>query len=167
MYGLSDANYKMNTIKYESIGKIYDSTGKLIFTFPSDTELIKIPLDLWFVINYYCKDFILYVVGSYSKKYPGYHLMTQTELGYNSNLLQFYRTNNGILSIGNFKGGYIGGVNCELERFGPVKTDQSMIKYNDNVLFKDERNSDINFYYIAAYGACHLINVGLFMLDNS
>lgn len=156
----------MNTIKYESIGKIYDSTGKLIFTFPSDTELIKIPLDLWFVINYYRKDFILYVVGSHSKEYAGYHLMTQTELRYNSKLSQFYGINKGISSIDNFNGGYVGGVNCELERMGSVETRQTVIKYDDNVLFKDQRNSDIDFDYSAAYGECHPINVGLFMLDN-
>lgn len=157
----------MNTIKYESIGKIYDSTGKLIFTFPSDTELIKIPLDLWLVINYYRKDFILFVVGSHLKKYAGYHLMTQKELTRNSKLAQFYRINNGIPSIDNFKGGYVGGAKCGIERVGFVKTCQTTIKYNDNVLIKDHRNSDIDFDYVIAYKEYGHRNVGLFILDNS
>lgn len=91
-------------------------TGKIIFEYPEKTLLDDIPSDLWSdVIPYYEVRHALFIdqglcIGNYSKKYPGYHLLTHNEC-YGTKFVNLFResylSNNGLFSLDACTGKFI------------------------------------------------------------
>ena len=91
-------------------------TGKLIFQYPEKTLLDNIPSDLWGdILPYYEVRDTLFnnqkiCIGNYSKKYPGYRLITNDECNRMKFLNSFeesYLSNGGLFSLDTCRGKFI------------------------------------------------------------
>lgn len=94
----------MNIIRENNM---YDSSKKIILTYPLDTLLDKICVDLWSVIYKYRNIHYQIFIGNRSKKYPGYKKLKydNPKRIFNEIFREIYRANNGYISLDYFKSG--------------------------------------------------------------
>ena len=89
--------FEMN-VKLVPIIEIINSSGTVLFKYPQYTLLDKI-VDVWKIIIKYYYDYKPFIIGKYSGKYEGYHLITHEECKSSEfvSLLSFYyKTNHGV-----------------------------------------------------------------------
>jgi len=93
-------------MKISQENNIYDSSNKIILTYPPNTLLDRIYIDIWSIIYKYRNIHHQIFIGHCNKKYPGYKPLKydgKMNIIFSETFREIYKANNGYIALDDCK----------------------------------------------------------------